>query len=105
MSTQEIEVLVVGAGQAGVAMSEHLNGYGVPHLVVERHRIPPPWRPGAGGLAGGHTAARRGGIRWSLTDPPGTTGSPASSSAASTPIISPRRNRSRITSLPTRRRS
>ena len=34
MSSQEIEVLVVGAGQAGVAMSEHLNGYGVPHLVA-----------------------------------------------------------------------
>jgi putative flavoprotein involved in K+ transport len=44
MSSQEIEVLVVGAGQAGVAMSEHLNGYGVPHLVVERHRIAERWR-------------------------------------------------------------
>jgi putative flavoprotein involved in K+ transport len=46
MSSQEIEVLVVGAGQAGVAMSEHLNGYGVPHLVVERHRIAERWRSG-----------------------------------------------------------
>jgi putative flavoprotein involved in K+ transport len=44
MSSQEIEVLVVGAGQAGVAMSEHLIGYGVPHLVVERHRIAERWR-------------------------------------------------------------
>ncbi|HEX6453077.1 MAG TPA: NAD(P)/FAD-dependent oxidoreductase [Trebonia sp.] len=44
MSSEEIEVLVVGAGQAGVAMSEHLNGYGVPHLVVERHRIAERWR-------------------------------------------------------------
>ena len=44
MPSQEIEVLVVGAGQAGVAMSEHLNGYGVPHLVVERHRIAERWR-------------------------------------------------------------
>ncbi|HEX4093076.1 MAG TPA: NAD(P)/FAD-dependent oxidoreductase [Trebonia sp.] len=44
MSSQEIEVLVVGAGQAGVAMSEHLSGYGVPHLVVERHRIAERWR-------------------------------------------------------------
>src|SRR3984957_18575881 len=44
MSSQEIEVLVVGAGQAGVAMSEHLNGHGVPHLVVERHRIAERWR-------------------------------------------------------------
>lgn len=44
MSSQETEVLVVGAGQAGVAMSEHLSGYGVPHLVVERHRIAERWR-------------------------------------------------------------
>ena len=44
MSSQEIEVLVVGAGQAGVAMSEHLSSYGVPHLVVERHRIAERWR-------------------------------------------------------------
>jgi putative flavoprotein involved in K+ transport len=41
---QEIEVLVVGAGQAGVAMSEHLSDYGVPHLVVERDRIAERWR-------------------------------------------------------------
>ena len=44
MSSQEIEVLVVGAGQAGVAMSEHLNAYGVPHLVLERYRIAERWR-------------------------------------------------------------
>ena len=44
MSTEQIEVLVVGAGQAGVAMSEHLTACGVPHLVVERHRIAERWR-------------------------------------------------------------
>lgn len=44
MSSQEIEVLVVGAGQAGVAMSEHLTGYGVSHLVLERSRIAERWR-------------------------------------------------------------
>jgi putative flavoprotein involved in K+ transport len=44
MPDQETEVLVVGAGQAGVAMSEHLSGNGVPHLVVERHRIAERWR-------------------------------------------------------------
>jgi putative flavoprotein involved in K+ transport len=44
MSSQETEVLVVGAGQAGVAMSEHLSGYGVPHQVVERRRIAERWR-------------------------------------------------------------
>jgi putative flavoprotein involved in K+ transport len=44
MSSQEIEVLVVGAGQAGIAMSEHLTSQGVPHLVVERDRIAERWR-------------------------------------------------------------
>ncbi len=44
MSSQEVEVLVVGAGQAGVAMSEHLSERGIPHLVLERHRIAERWR-------------------------------------------------------------
>ena len=44
MSSEEIEVLVVGAGQAGIAMSEHLSAQGVPHLVVERDRIAERWR-------------------------------------------------------------
>ena len=44
MSSQEVEVLVVGAGQAGIAMSEHLGLAGVPHLVVERDRIAERWR-------------------------------------------------------------
>src|ERR1700744_4860137 len=44
MTEQETEVLVVGAGQAGVAMSEHLSGHGVPHLVLERGRIGERWR-------------------------------------------------------------
>lgn len=44
MSSEEIEVLVVGAGQAGIAMSEHLGAQGVEHLVVERDRIAERWR-------------------------------------------------------------
>jgi putative flavoprotein involved in K+ transport len=44
MPGQETEVLIVGAGQAGLAMSEHLSGYGVPHLVLERGRIAERWR-------------------------------------------------------------
>ena len=39
MSSQEIEVIVVGAGQAGVAMSDHLTDRGIPHLVLEKGRI------------------------------------------------------------------
>ena len=41
-----IDTLVVGAGQAGVAMSEHLSTLGVPHLVLERDRIAERWHTG-----------------------------------------------------------
>lgn len=39
-----IDTLVVGGGQAGIAMSEHLGTLGVPHLVLERDRIAERWR-------------------------------------------------------------
>ena len=44
MPIQEIDTLVVGGGQAGLAMSEHLSSCGVPHLVLERNRIAERWR-------------------------------------------------------------
>lgn len=44
MSVEKIDTLVIGAGQAGLAMSEHLGRSGVPHLVLERHRIAERWR-------------------------------------------------------------
>jgi putative flavoprotein involved in K+ transport len=44
MSVEKIEALVVGAGQAGLAMSAHLSQGGVPHLVLERSRIAERWR-------------------------------------------------------------
>lgn len=44
MSVEKINTLVVGAGQAGIAMSEHLGRMRVPHLVLERHRIAESWR-------------------------------------------------------------
>jgi putative flavoprotein involved in K+ transport len=44
VETLRIDTLVIGAGQAGVAMSEHLSRQGVPHLVVERNRIAEAWR-------------------------------------------------------------
>jgi putative flavoprotein involved in K+ transport len=44
MSVERVDTLVVGGGQAGLAMSEHLSKCGVPHLVVERHRIAERWR-------------------------------------------------------------
>lgn len=44
MPVEKIDTLVVGAGQAGVAMSEHLSKCGIAHLVLERHRIAERWR-------------------------------------------------------------
>lgn len=44
MAHETVDTLVVGAGQAGVAMSEHLGRAGVPHLVLERGRIAERWR-------------------------------------------------------------
>lgn len=44
MSVEKTEVLVVGAGQAGIAMSEHLTASGIPHIVLERSRIAERWR-------------------------------------------------------------
>lgn len=41
---EKIDTLVVGGGQAGIAMSEHLSNCKVPHLVLERHRIAERWR-------------------------------------------------------------
>ena len=44
MTVEKIEALVVGAGQAGLAMSAQLSQGGVPHLVLERSRIAERWR-------------------------------------------------------------
>ncbi len=44
MSVEKVDTLIVGGGQAGLAMSEHLSACGVPHLVLERGRIAERWR-------------------------------------------------------------
>jgi len=44
MSVEKINTLVIGAGQAGIAMSEHLSQMDVPHVVLERSRIAERWR-------------------------------------------------------------
>ena len=41
---EKVGTLVIGGGQAGIAMSAHLARRGVPHLVVERARIAERWR-------------------------------------------------------------
>ena len=78
VETTSIDTLVVGAGQAGVAMSEHLGKLGVPHLVLERSRIAERWRTG----------------RWDslvANGPHGTTAFRASNSTASIPMRSQRK--------------
>jgi len=44
MSVETINTLVVGGGQAGVAMSENLSALSIPHIVLERGRIAERWR-------------------------------------------------------------
>jgi putative flavoprotein involved in K+ transport len=44
MSVETVETLIVGGGQAGLAMSEHLSAAGVSHLILERARIAERWR-------------------------------------------------------------
>jgi putative flavoprotein involved in K+ transport len=44
MTVEMVETLVIGGGQAGLAMSEHLGKRGLPHLIVERRRIAERWR-------------------------------------------------------------
>lgn len=41
---EEFDTVVVGAGQAGIAMSEHLGKLGIEHVVLERNRIAERWR-------------------------------------------------------------
>ena len=43
---ESTDTVVVGGGQAGIAMSEHLGKLGVPHVVLERDRIAERWRTG-----------------------------------------------------------
>lgn len=44
MAEKQTDVLVIGAGQAGIAMSEHLGREAIPYLVLEQNRIAERWR-------------------------------------------------------------
>jgi putative flavoprotein involved in K+ transport len=44
VSAEHVETLIVGGGQAGLAMSHMLSRRGRPHLVLERGRIAERWR-------------------------------------------------------------
>lgn len=44
MPFERVKTLVIGGGQAGLAMSHMLKQRGCPHLVLERHRVAERWR-------------------------------------------------------------
>ena len=46
MIVEEVDTLVVGAGQAGIALSEHLSNNKIPHVILEKNRIAESWRSG-----------------------------------------------------------
>ncbi len=46
MPIEKIDTVVVGAGQAGIALSEHLRNNDVSHLVLEKNRVAEAWRTG-----------------------------------------------------------
>lgn len=46
MAVERVDTLIVGGGQAGLAMSAHLGARGVDHLVLEKDRIAERWRTG-----------------------------------------------------------
>ena len=43
-ATEHIDVIIVGAGQAGLALSHELSAGGVQHVVLERGRVGETWR-------------------------------------------------------------
>ncbi len=44
MPIETVETLIIGGGQAGLAMSEHLTRRGLSHIIVERNRVAESWR-------------------------------------------------------------
>ena len=44
MTREFVETLIVGCGQAGLAMSAHLSEHNLPHLILERDQIAQAWR-------------------------------------------------------------
>ena len=45
------DTVIIGGGQAGLAMSYHLSQRGREHVVLERRRIAERWRSEQSGLA------------------------------------------------------
>src|SRR5665647_232376 len=43
MGTEEIDVVIIGAGQAGLAVSHELAGAGISHAILERDAVGGSW--------------------------------------------------------------
>src|SRR3984893_19258101 len=43
-TSQHFSVVVIGGGQAGLAMSHQLRQNGIDHVILEKHRIAHAWR-------------------------------------------------------------
>ncbi len=43
MALEDTDTVVIGAGQAGIAASEHLSSLSIPHVVLERDQIASSW--------------------------------------------------------------
>jgi putative flavoprotein involved in K+ transport len=44
VDVERVETVIIGGGQAGLAMSYHLSQLGLEHLVLERARVADRWR-------------------------------------------------------------
>ena len=44
MPVEKVDTLIIGGGQAGLAMSEHLGKRGLSHMIVEKGQIASSWR-------------------------------------------------------------
>src|SRR5258707_7779610 len=44
MITERTETVIIGGGQAGLAMSYHLGELRQEHIILERHRVAERWR-------------------------------------------------------------
>lgn len=46
MSIEKIDTVVIGGGQAGIAMSEHLSNHNISHVILEKSRVAEAWQSG-----------------------------------------------------------
>ena len=44
MDVEQIETVIIGGGQAGLAMSYYLSQLGREHVILERQRVAERWR-------------------------------------------------------------